>query len=137
MPLTILAWRKNSPRRGPFEPSSISIVGDAIRLRQVLVNLIDNAFKYGPPGTEVTITVEDERTSVATFVCDEGPPLPLPERERIFDRFYRVPFSPEARAGGLGIGLYISRGIVEAHGGRIWVADEDHSSFAFSLRKPE
>jgi PAS domain S-box-containing protein len=115
-------------------PRDLQVVGDALRLRQVLVNLIDNAFKYGPEGTEVTITVEEDGDTVTTYVCDEGPPLPVEVRDTVFDRFYR---GAQKYAEGLGIGLYISRGIIEAHGGRIWVADDDHSSFAFSLPVPK
>lgn len=114
-------------------PPSVTVVGDEIRLRQVLINLIDNALKYGPGESPVQITVEvDETGTITTSVCDEGPPLPAHERDRVFERFYRLP-SSRGHAEGLGIGLYISRGIVEALGGRIWIADDDHSSFAFSL----
>ncbi len=114
-------------------PPSLTTVGDEVRLRQVLINLIDNALKYGPDGSPVQITVEvDDTGTITTYVCDEGPALPADERDRVFERFYRFP-SGRGHAEGLGIGLYISRGIVDALGGRIWVADDDHSSFAFSL----
>lgn len=114
-------------------PPSVTIAGDAPRLRQVLINLIDNGLKYGPDGTSVQVTVEvEEDGTVTTYVCDEGPPLPPPDRERVFERFYRLP-SSRGHAEGLGIGLYISRGVIDALGGRIWIADDDHSSFAFSL----
>ncbi len=114
-------------------PPSVVVLGDEARLRQVLINLIDNALKYGPGESPVRIAVEVAGTgTVTTYVRDEGPPLPPADRERVFERFYRLP-SDRAHAEGLGIGLYISRGIIEALGGRIWIADDDHSSFAFSL----
>lgn len=112
-------------------PPSVPVVGDAVRLRQVLINLIDNALKYGPEKSPVQVTVEVGE-NITTYVCDEGPPLPPGERERVFDRFYRLP-SSRGHAEGLGIGLYISRGIIDALGGQIWIADDDHSSFAFSV----
>jgi signal transduction histidine kinase len=81
--------------------------------------------------------VETGADDVTTFVCDSGPGLPLEERDRVFERFYRVSPGPIQRGGSLGLGLYISRAVVEAHGGRIWVADDDHSSFAFTVaRRP-
>ncbi|HZU13818.1 MAG TPA: PAS domain-containing protein [Chloroflexota bacterium] len=116
-------------------PDRVDVAGDAVRLRQVLINLIDNALKYGPPGTAVTVTIQLSDGAVQTFVCDEGPPLPSEERERVFERFYRL--RPAPRQSGLGIGLYITRAIVEAHGGRIWIEEDDHLSVAFSLRSPE
>jgi len=115
-----------------YNPGAMDVEGDPLRLRQVLVNLIDNAFQHGPSDTEVTITIELEGGSVVTYVRDEGPALPPEERARVFEHFYRLP-TEKTETGGLGIGLHISRGIVEAHGGRIWVDDDDHSSFAFSL----
>lgn len=113
---------------------SLSVQGDAARLRQVLANLLDNAVKHGPPNSEITVTVEADEKAVTTYVCDAGPALPLDERHRVFDRFYRVAPGPIRNGGSLGLGLFICRSIVESHGGRIWVADDDHSSFAFSLR---
>jgi PAS domain S-box-containing protein len=117
-------------------PEEVSVKGDAVRLRQVLANLIDNALKHGPTGGNVTVTVE-VHDAVTTYVCDAGEPLPVGERERVFERFYRVAPRPIQHGGSLGLGLFISRAIVEAHGGRIWVADDDHSSFAFSVQRAE
>lgn len=112
----------------------VGVHGDAARLRQVLANLLDNAVKHGPPNSEIIVTVEADEEAVTTYVCDAGPALPPPERHRVFDRFYRVAPGPIRHGGSLGLGLYICRSIVESHGGRIWVAEDDHSSFAFSLK---
>jgi len=113
-------------------PGVMDVEADPLRLRQVLVNLIDNAFQHGPSDTEVMVSIELEGGSVVTRVRDEGPALPPEERARVFERFYRLP-TEKTETDGLGIGLHISRGIVEAHGGRIWVDDADQASFAFSL----
>ncbi len=109
------------------------IMGDALRLRQLLMNLIDNALTHGPRGAAVKLSVTGNPEIVTISVRDGGPPLPAEERERIFERFHRLPPSARLHAGGLGLGLYISREIAEAHGGRLQVVDDEHSCFAFSL----
>jgi PAS domain S-box-containing protein len=112
-------------------PEDLTINGDVERLRQVLINLIDNAIEHGPECTEVGVRLRVEGNTVKTTVSDKGPGVPQGERERVFERFYRSGSDTPGR--GIGLGLYISRRIVEAHGGRIWVADDDSSSFAFTL----
>ncbi len=110
---------------------------DPDRIEQVVTNLLSNALKYSPPETPVhlTLRVDGHRASVA--VRDAGPGLPPSECERAFERFHRVP-GIEVRSGsgvGLGIGLFISREIVERHSGRIWVESEPGhgATFAFEL----
>jgi len=107
--------------------------GDWQRLQQVLTNLIDNAVTHGPQGRDVAVSYEVTSGEVITRVHDEGVPIPLKDRERIFDRFHQGSQEDGRAHRGMGLGLYISRGIVEAHGGRIWVEDGPRNSFAFSL----
>ncbi|HET9051306.1 MAG TPA: GAF domain-containing sensor histidine kinase, partial [Candidatus Dormibacteraeota bacterium] len=97
------------------------VAGDADRLRQVVVNLVGNAIKYSPSGGRVEISATADAGHVVVTVDDEGVGIPPAERERVFDRFYRV--SSEATRGisGTGLGLSIVRGIVDLHGGRIWI----------------
>lgn len=111
----------------------IAVNGNSDRLRQVLVNLIDNAIKHGPVGSDVHVTVERHGREVATYVCDQGSGLPAGEEERIFGPYYQVRGTAAQHAKGLGLGLFISRRIVESHGGRIWVDSEDHTSFCFTV----
>jgi signal transduction histidine kinase len=113
-------------------PDRTVVVGNENRLRQVLTNLVDNAIKHGPSGTEVHVTVEvgDE---VTTYVCDEGDGLPPAEAEQIFAPYYQVRHPSDRYSKGLGLGLFISRQIVEEHGGRIWLDEVDHTSFVFTL----
>lgn len=111
----------------------LTITGDVVRLQQVLVNLLQNAVAYGPPGSEISVEVVTQGNTVLTSVADEGPPLPAEVREQLFDRFYRLPAHRRTQPGGMGLGLYISRAIVEAHGGAMWVPDAPYACFTFSL----
>ncbi len=95
--------------------------GDADKLQQVLANLVDNAIKYGRAGGRVLVRIANGNDTVCISVADFGPGVPAPEAERIFDRFYRL--DPQQRQGvsGTGLGLHISRELVRAMGGDIWV----------------
>jgi len=114
-------------------PERARVLGNADRIRQVLINLIDNAVKHGPHEGVITITVEEHGDEVTTWVCDEGTGLPPGEEERIFRLYYQVRTHAIQQPKGLGLGLFISRQIVDEHGGRIWLDGDDHTSFAFTL----
>lgn len=132
------------------------IQGDFMQLDRVLSNLIENAVKYAPEGTEIRVTASLVEGEVQVSVLDQGCGVPPDERERIFEKFYRVrqrgrcagrPERPaalqdgqvgpytSALAGGSGLGLAICRGIIVAHHGRIWVEPraEGGSRFVFTL----
>ncbi len=99
---------------------------DAARLQRVLRNLIDNALRYTPAGGAVRIDVHADGQAAHVVVSDTGPGVPPDAWERIFDRFYRGEHARSRGRGGLssagaGLGLAIARGLVQAHGGRIWV----------------
>ena len=117
-------------------PEAPHFVGhwDPASLRQVLTNLIDNAVKY-TPGGPIEVRIRRRATEVWVSVSDRGPGIPPEKQARLFEPFAR-PAAEEGRQGkGLGLGLYICRGIVEAHGGRIWVESEVGvgSTFTFTL----
>ncbi|MDQ3514049.1 MAG: ATP-binding protein, partial [Chloroflexota bacterium] len=105
---------------------------DADRLGQVLQNLLGNAVKYAPGDNRVTVQVEADAAEARVGVTDQGPGIPPEHLARLFERFYRA---DATGAGGLGLGLYISRMLVEAHGGRIWAKSEpgQGSTFTFVL----
>jgi len=112
-----------------------SVMADPGRIEQVLTNLLTNAAKYSPPETQIRVTVQARPREVMVSVTDRGPGIPSEDIPKLFTRFYRTKEARAARPEGLGIGLYISRGLVEAHGGRIWVESEvgKGSTFCFSL----
>ncbi len=91
---------------------------DDVLIEQVLINLIDNALKYTPAESPIEVTAEDAGGAVLIEVADRGPGLPPGEERRIFEKFHRAEGGPTVR--GAGLGLAICRGIVQAHGGRIW-----------------
>jgi signal transduction histidine kinase len=99
------------------------IVADIDRgaLRQVLLNLLDNAVRYGPPGQTVTITTSSAGDTWTLEVADEGPGIPADERERIFAPYYRMKRDAGGAVGGTGIGLAVVHRLVKEHGGRVHV----------------
>ncbi len=105
---------------------------DSALIEQVLINLLENATKYTPPTAAIEIAAHAESDMLTVEVADRGPGVAPEDRERVFDKFYRV---REREGGGVGLGLTICRGIVEAHGGRIWVEPRDGggASFRFTL----
>lgn len=108
------------------------VVCDADAIIRVLTNLLDNARKYSPEGSPITASVSRKDGSVRFAVRDAGPGIPPEHREAVFERFRRA---GDARAPGAGLGLYICRGLVEAHGGTIAVGDapEGGAELAFTL----
>ena len=111
------------------------VLGDRDRLEQVLGNLLENAVKYSPDGSEITITVDDKGDQLVTSVRDRGIGIPADELAQVFERFHRGRQVSSTNYGGLGLGLYITKQIIERHGGSIWVesAQGVGTTFYFSL----
>jgi heavy metal sensor kinase len=115
---------------------SVLVSGDRLVLRQVLVNLLDNAIKYSPAGGRVAVRVLcDGEGQAAIEVEDSGPGIAAEHRERVFDRFYRVDEARSREAGGVGLGLAMAKWGAEAHGGRLDLVSGD-SGCRFRLRLP-
>ncbi len=110
------------------------VCADPDRLERILTNLLSNALTYSAPGTEVALSAVQRDGEVITSVSDRGPGIPPEQMEHLFERYYRTPAGRERREA-VGLGLYITRRLVEAHGGRIWVESEVGvgSTFSFSL----
>ncbi len=113
--------------------AALLVRGDRRRVQEVVANLIHNAAKYAPEGTRIAIRVKRQRGEGVVSVTDEGPGVPLADRHRIFEPYVRV--GDPSRVRGTGIGLYASRRIIDAHGGRIWLDGHDGAgaTFAFTL----
>jgi PAS domain S-box-containing protein len=111
------------------------VYADYERTRQVLVNLVSNAVKYSPEGGTIRIGGWAEGDYAVCYVADQGSGIPPEEQEAIFRRFYRVDNRLARETQGSGLGLFLTRAIVEAHGGRIWVESKlgQGSRFIFTL----
>src|SRR3972149_2665040 len=114
-----------------------SIAGDGDRLAQVVTNLIDNAIKHAPTNGLVTVSSEVTKDWVLIHVNDNGPGIPPDELSRIFERFYQVDRSRRGdESRGVGLGLAISREIVQAHGGRLSAQSAPGSGSRFTIELP-
>jgi signal transduction histidine kinase len=109
---------------------------DAARMEQVLTNLLGNALKYSPNGGEVAVTAGRADNQARISVRDHGIGVADEEREKLFQPFYRADNAERGSPGGLGLGLAISRDIVEAHGGRLWVEAAPDGGSIFHLALP-
>ena len=108
---------------------------DPVEIGQVIYNLVENATKYAPPDTEITLEVRRTSGAVALVVSDRGPGIPAQSIPHLFDPFYRV-MDGRPRPQGLGLGLAIVRGLVEAHGGRVWVENRPGGGAQFTFTLP-
>jgi signal transduction histidine kinase len=112
-----------------------TIQADREKVQRVFSNLLDNAFKFTPEGGRIEVSVCHRDSSVEVVVSDSGPGVPAEMRDRIFDRFAQVPGS-SGRRRGTGLGLAFAKLAIEAHGGRIWVDDNQPTGSAFHVRLP-
>jgi len=110
--------------------------GDRDRLEQVLGNLLENAVKYSPDGSEIFVSVEDKGDLLLTSVCDRGIGIPSDEIAQVFERFHRGRQVSSTNYGGLGLGLYITKQIIERHGGAIWVESKEGAGTTFYFTLP-
>jgi two-component system, OmpR family, phosphate regulon sensor histidine kinase PhoR len=116
-------------------PTPALIIGDALRLERVLINLVDNAVKFTAPGGRVIIACDVRNDQVVVSVNDTGAGIPAQDVGRVFERFYKA---DRARASaGTGLGLAIAKHTVEAHNGRIWVESVEGAGSTFSFSIPE
>jgi two-component system phosphate regulon sensor histidine kinase PhoR len=110
--------------------------GNRDQLKQVLINLVDNAFKYTPSGGQIRISAWAEPGLVKVAVADTGMGIPPEDLGRIFERFYRVDKAHSREVGGTGLGLAIVKHIVESHGGRVEVESSLNRGSVFSFSVP-
>ena len=120
---------------GPLEGLPL-IVGDRSRLEQVMMNILGNAIKYTPDGGHIRVTAGSDEEIVWMEVCDDGIGIPEKDRDRIFERFYRVDKARSRESGGTGLGLSIAREIVQRHKGTIGLADHKGPGTTIRLTLP-
>jgi heavy metal sensor kinase len=116
--------------------SNVSVMADRLVLREAVTNVLDNAIKYGPIGSTVTVSVNGDATDSVLAIADEGPGIPDEHRERIFHRFFRLDEARSRDGGGAGLGLAIAKWAVEIHGGRITVNERQGGGSEFLIRLP-
>ncbi|MEX2527632.1 MAG: HAMP domain-containing sensor histidine kinase [Gemmatimonadota bacterium] len=160
--LTLTLGTSTGGRSGPEsigefsanEPLELQMVGDAVRIRDVVTNLVTNALKFSPPGGQVEVTASRYARPPAGLppwvrarlrheappflhisVADEGEGVPLQERERIFEKFHQAG-RRRIHGQGVGLGLAITRRVVEAHGGAVWVEDAPGGGALFRVLLP-
>lgn len=117
-------------------PDTVIVSGDDTRLRQVVGNLVRNALVHTPQSTPVEIAVSTQNGTAQLSVIDHGPGLPIADRERIFEPFYRADASRSRDSGGVGLGLSIVSAVVAAHGGRVKLIETTGGGATFAVELP-
>ena len=114
---------------------NLSVNADRDKIGQVVHNLLSNAVKYSPKGSNIQVSCKMAGLNLEVSVTDEGPGISLSEQAKLFERYYRIENSSNAKIAGFGLGLYLSYEIINSHNGRLWVISElgKGSSFCFSL----
>ena len=113
------------------------VLADKLRLGQVISNLLSNACKYSPQGARVTIRAREEDAGVRIDVSDTGIGISAEDQERLFTKFFRADNSSTREVSGSGLGLYITKHLIEAHGGRIWASSQIGQGTTFSINWPK
>jgi two-component system, OmpR family, sensor histidine kinase KdpD len=119
-----------------LDPSLPEVWLDPVQIAEALGSLLDNALRYSPPDSPVELRASRDEGAVVLEVLDRGPGLPVGEEERVFERFYRAPGLHESARPGMGLGLSIARGLVEAHGGQLTARPRDGGGAVFEIRLP-
>jgi two-component system, OmpR family, sensor histidine kinase KdpD len=109
---------------------------DYLEIEQVLTNLIENTVRYTPSDSSIDVSVHIEGDQIVISVADRGPGIPSADLERVFDKFYRVLGRRAERPTGSGLGLAVSKGLIEAHGGRIWAENREGGGAIFRFTLP-
>jgi signal transduction histidine kinase len=117
-------------------PEELIVTGDPARLRQVVDQLLDNSLKYTPDGGKLTVALTLDGDAATLSVCDTGIGIPPEDRDKLFAHLYRSPYARDRRIPGSGLGLVVTRAIVERHGGSIRLEEPDEPGTCFVVRLP-
>jgi signal transduction histidine kinase len=135
--LQVQASEKGLALRGRVDETLPPVLMDVARVQRVLFNLVQNAIRHTPPDGTILLEAQEERDAVRVDVVDSGEGVAPDDLPHIFDRFYRGEKSRVRAQGGAGLGLTIARGLVEAHGGRIWAQSVPGQGARFSFVLPK
>lgn len=135
LPFESVAFERGLTLDSQIEPQ-LTMQADESLLKQLTAILLDNACKYSVPGGIVRVLLVREQSRLTLRVCNQGPVIPLRDRERLFERFYRSDESRARQAGGYGLGLAIAKSITEFHGGNICVERSDEEMTVFCVSFP-
>lgn len=119
-------------------PDNLLIFADYVKIKQVMLNLINNATKYTPEGKTIKISMETDKDKgfVIISVADQGMGIPLIQQSHLFEKFFRADNARVQQPDGTGLGLYIARELVRAHGGEMWFKSEENKATVFSFSIP-
>ena len=117
-------------------PDLCALKADRLRFSQVVTNLVSNAYKYSPVGATMTITARENNGLVHIDVTDTGMGISKEDQSRLFTKFFRADNSSTRQEAGTGLGLYITKHLIEAHGGQVWVQSEEGEGSTFSFTLP-
>jgi two-component system sensor histidine kinase KdpD len=126
-------WLRKQTLKTKLLDSTATVMLDRYRFDQIMTNLLSNASKYSPQGSEIDVGIRVANSQIIIDVCDRGRGVPPEERQLIFEPYHG---GRKDTTGGLGIGLSIAKSLVELHGGQIWVSDRDGGGSVFSLSLP-
>jgi signal transduction histidine kinase len=112
------------------------IEADESRIKEVMLNLVGNAIKFSSEGGKITVNAQARHNEILVQIIDRGTGIPAEVLPNVFDKFYQIDGSDTRIRGGLGLGLYIAKQIVEAHGGQIWVESKLNQGSTFSFTLP-
>ncbi len=143
-PVDLVELARDVARRDSYQGRRISVTADAPvigtydprRIGQVVENLVENAVKYSPDGSEVRVDVVQRNGEAFIDVTDEGIGIPAGDLPQVFERFHRASNVDDRRFSGMGLGLFLCKGIVEQHGGRIWVESREGTGSTFHVVLP-
>ncbi|MCA9730973.1 PAS domain-containing protein [candidate division KSB1 bacterium] len=133
---SILAKSREIKLKTHFPPRISSFVGDRDRITQILMNLMDNAIKFSPRKSTISIYIEEQKKEILVRIADQGIGIPDDMQEKIFERFFKVDEHGGGHSPGFGLGLAIARDLIIAHGGKIWLESEIDKGTTFYFTVP-